>query len=310
MNEFINNANKRMINLIRDLSKDAKISIDKASGEEASRIALLLMYYKIVIQGCIGFEENVNGYIKAIKDCSMDETDIGLVLDKYCGDIPFSINIGDIEFDENPPINMEVKDIKNSKDIELDENPKIDIDVKDIKRKNDIEFDENPRIDMDVKKVRQSGDIEFDENPLIDIDVKEVFSDLDIILDENPYIDMDVKDVKGPNDIELDTNPKLNIDVKDVKGDRDIEFEKNPKINLDIKDVKSSRDIELEKNPKIDMEVKKISNEEKESKSDLFGSLKFNVKENSKQFVFNADEFDKQVKAEREAKRKRRENEK
>ena len=151
MNSFLNLANKRIANVIKELNSDAKIAMNKATDQEKGKITLALLYYKIVLQGCISFENNVSGYVKALKDCSMDESDIGLILDKYCGETAISISLGDIELDENPYIDIDVKEVKNPGDIELDENPEINIDVKDIKSSLDIELDENPIINMEVK---------------------------------------------------------------------------------------------------------------------------------------------------------------
>ena len=287
MNSFLNLANKRIANVIKELNSDAKIAMNKATDQEKGKITLALLYYKIVLQGCISFENDVSGYVKALKDCSMDESDIGLILDKYCGETAISISLGDIELDENPYIDIDVKEVKNPGDIELDENPEINIDVKDIK---------------------SSLDIELDENPIINMEVKEVFNDLDIILDENPYIDIDVKEVKNPGDIEMDENPNIRMEVKEVKNPGDIEMDENPNIRMEVKEVKNPGDIEMEENPNIRMEVKEVKNLEdipKRKDSGLLGNIKFNVKENSKQYVFNAKEYEEQVKAEREAKRKK-----
>jgi len=85
MNKFLKTANKRIAELIKDLNADAQVALDKANEEEKGRITLSLLYYKIILQGCIAFEANVSDYVNAIKDCAMDETDIALILDKYCG---------------------------------------------------------------------------------------------------------------------------------------------------------------------------------------------------------------------------------
>ena len=121
MNSFLNLANKKIANVIKELNSDAKIAMNKATDQEKGKITLALLYYKIVLQGCISFENNVSGYVKALKDCSMDESDIGLILDKYCGETAISISLGDIELDENPYIDIDVKEVKNPGDIELDE---------------------------------------------------------------------------------------------------------------------------------------------------------------------------------------------
>lgn len=313
MNEFLKASNKRIAKLIKDLNADAQVALDKANDEEKGKITLALLYYKIILQGCISFEANVSDYVNAIKDCAMDETDIALILDKYCGEPAVSISLGDIELDENPDINIDVKEVKNPGDIELDENPYIDIDIKDVKTGSGIELDENPLINMEVQDLFNDLDIVLDENPYINMDVKEVKNPGDIEMDENPKIKLDVKEVRNPGDIEMDENPKIKLDVKEVKNPGDIEMDENPKIKLDIKEIKNLGDIEMEDNPKLKIDVKEVSNvdidEETGDSSNLFGSINFEVKENSDPYIFNALEFDRQVKAEREAKRNKKNQE-
>ncbi len=312
MNKFLKTANKRIAELIKDLNADAQVALDKANEEEKGRITLSLLYYKIILQGCIAFEANVSDYVNAIKDCAMDETDIALILDKYCGEPAVSISLGDIELDENPEINIDVKEVKNPGDIELDENPFIDIDVKDVKTGSGIELDENPLINLEVQDIFNDLDIVLDENPYIDIDVKDVKNPGDIEMDENPKIKLDIKEIRNLGDIEMDENPKINIDVKDVKNLGDIEMDENPEINIDVKEVKNPGDIEIDENPKLKIDIKEVANvdiEQEKDSSNLFGALDFKVKENSAPYVFNAEDFEKQVKAEREAKRNKKNQE-
>ena len=87
MIEFFDISNNKIAKLIKELSDNAKVLAKKASDEEEKgRIALILLYYKVILQGCLKFGKDVNELVKCIKDSSIDEYDISMILDRFCDD--------------------------------------------------------------------------------------------------------------------------------------------------------------------------------------------------------------------------------
>lgn len=231
MNELFKLANSKISNLINELSEQAKnITKKTESEEEQGKIALILLYYKVVLQGCINFGSDIGSFVKTIKDCSMDESDIALVLDKYCE-----------------------KDITSSllSDIDLYEKTYIDVDIKPADQLNEMEKKSEPTIDTEISE--NTNDVE--------LDINDIFGKLDNILNETnekdylddfelQEIDVDVKvqnnaDLnKGINDDNLlEINKKIEEDTEnknDIDENKDYSSAFNFIISDDYEDSNSS----------------------------------------------------------------------
>lgn len=287
MNEFYSIANKRIKKLVVDLSNDAQNICKSLDEETKGKVMVILLYYKIVLQGGLKFTSDVYSYVKEIQDCSIAENDINIVLDKFLDNDMRVEPIKDIELDDNPNIKMDVQDVKkfgklggNSKSIILDENPEINIDVAEIDGANDIVLDENPEFDLDIDQVVGINDIVLDDNPKLNINVEHVIKDGDIVLDDAPKLNLKVSKVTGPKDIILVKNPDIKVDVEGVSGINDVVLKNNPEISVNVKKV---TDINAENN--------------KKKESNLVGNIKFEVLEPSEQVYFDINEFNKDYKS-------------
>lgn len=324
MNEFYSIANRRIKKLIDDLTRDAsEVEKTLTSEEEKGKLALNLLYYKIVLQGCIRYVYDVKKYVEVIQDSAIGEGDFNLILDKYCDnvDVPSDRNI---VLDENPRMNMKVSSVSKDNDIILDENPQLNMKIDSVTGDNDIVLDKNPRLKTKVSKISggQNKDIVLGDNPKMQTKVSYVSKDNDIILDENPSLKMNISRVSKDNkNIEFDENPELKIKVSSITGDNDIILDENPELDIDIskvsKDIDSEdfyhtdgfaeaydeNDIVLDENPELNIKIAEVTKDEdnKDSKElPLFGALNFKVKKVSKGDTFDLASFNASVKANRE----------
>lgn len=278
MKEFYSIANERIIKLIEQLSKDAK-EIEKTleSDEEKGRVALNLLYYKIVLQGCIRYVYDVKKYVEKIQDCSIDESDFELILDKYCDNKDIPTN-ADIVLDENPKIRTQVSSVSGEKDIVLSENPLIKTKISEVSDDTDIILDENPKLNLKVSDVTGDNDIVIKDKFTFKTKISKISSeDNGIVLDENPPLNMNVLEVSDDSDIVLDENPELKLNVLKVSDDigkytstnkKDVTYNKNdiilaenPPLNTNVLEVSDDSDIVLDENPELNINVLKVSDD-------------------------------------------------
>ena len=261
MNEFFNLANTKIGKLISELSDDAKRLTENTNNEEErGKITMILLYYKLILQGCINFGSDISGFVKSIKDCSMDESDISLILDKYCEkDISSSI-INDFELYEKPYVDTEIKPIDELNNIRLEANPNIAVNIKD----EEYERPQNDEIDIN-KEMPIDDTITIDEN--IELDISDIFSDINSLSNETL--------------VEKENNSKEN------------EINKSANFGINAKDFEYTQEVTPELKIDLDLDFKEEDSNE-ENYSSIFETLRNAELENSQSNILNVEENENQ----------------
>lgn len=201
MNDFFNLANKKIGKLISELSDDAKKFIENTkSEEEQGKITLILLYYKLIFQGAINFGLDMHGFVKIIKDCAMDESDISLVLDKYCEKNINSTIISDMELYETPYIDVDIKPANGLNDIKLDE----DLDIK-------IEMPDDTKMGKISSSTEKKGEH-------LDFDISNIFEEFSGELNKEANSKKNFKETKNVKNISINNDKNSDSDLMDLRG--------------------------------------------------------------------------------------------
>ena len=201
MNDFFNLANKKIGKLIKELSDDAKKCIESTkSEEEQGKITLILLYYKLIFQGAINFGLDMHGFVKIIKDCAMDESDISLVLDKYCEKNTISTNTSDMDLYETSYVDVDIKPADGLNNIKLDEDLYMKIDMPD-----------------DANSVKTSKSIAKEEE-YSDFDISRIFAELGKNSNKESASKKNIEKNKNSEDVNSNDNQSEDSDLLDLRG--------------------------------------------------------------------------------------------
>ena len=128
MKRYLDNINRKISKLIKEISEEEQIELNKITDEnEKRKIKYITLYYKTVLNGCGFFSSDVSKCVSSIND--MDDEEAML---KYYEKDNYN-EAGDIELEENPPINMEVTEVYADEDIVLEENPILNMEVAEVR---------------------------------------------------------------------------------------------------------------------------------------------------------------------------------